>query len=180
MELWAVGTSSLLAARPAEGRRIIEKHESQGTIDSQEYHDAMQMFNEKHLCALKPRPRDLLQSFSDLLDDPSLYLIMWVSFVMIYWDSALCARNGPPELHVIGSLRNWSIIDELSKIQCNTLVVNGLNDEAQDVAVASFFYHIPKAKWVQLRASTHTPFFEEPDRYFKVVGEFLSSLETRK
>ncbi|KAJ6544987.1 proline-specific peptidase [Mycena vulgaris] len=157
-ELREVGSSALLAALPGETRALIAEHERWGTIDSQEYQDAVQHFNETHLCTLKPWPTDLLQSFSDLLDDPSLYLIM----------------NRPSEFKIIGTLKNWSIIDELSHIACQTLVINGLHDVAQDVAVAPFFHNIPKAKWVQLRASTHMPFFEEPERYFKVVGDFLS------
>ncbi|KAJ7683686.1 proline-specific peptidase [Mycena rosella] len=157
-ELWTVGSNALLAGFPQDTRTLIVEHEGAGTIESQEYQDAMQRFNETHLCTRKPWPTELLQSFSDLMDDPRLYLIM----------------NGPSEFNIIGTLKDWSIIDELSQIACQALVINGLNDVSQDVAVAPFFHNIPKAKWVQLRISTHMPFFEEPKRYFKVVGDFLS------
>ncbi|KAJ7471391.1 proline-specific peptidase [Mycena galericulata] len=160
MELWARGTNTLLAASPRETRSIIEEHERFGTIDSPEYQDAMQLFNETHLCTLKPWPTDLRRSFTDLLDDPRLYLIM----------------NGPSEFMITGTLKDWTIIEELSNIMCQTLVINGLGDMAQDLAVAPFFHNIPKAKWVQLRESTHMPFFEEPGKYFEVVGEFLSMI----
>jgi len=39
--------------------------------------------------------------------------------------------------------------------------------------VKPFFDKIEKVKWVTLEASSHTPFFEEPDRYMGIVGEFL-------
>ncbi|KAJ7755542.1 proline-specific peptidase [Mycena metata] len=159
MELWAVGTNALLATFPLGTRTAIEKHESAGTIDAQEYQDAMQRFNETHLCTLKPWPTELLQSFTDLLDDPRLYLTM----------------NGPSEFKISGTLKSWSIVDELPEIRCQTLVINGLGDMAQDIAVAPFFHTIPRCKWIQLRSSTHMPFFEEPVRYFNVVGDFLSS-----
>ncbi|KAJ7472723.1 proline-specific peptidase [Mycena latifolia] len=153
-----LGTKSLLAIFPLETRTLIAKHESTGAIHSQAYQDAMQQFNEIHLCTLKPWPTEFLQSFSDLVDDPRLYLIM----------------NGPSEFNIIGTLKDWSIIDKLSHIACQSLVINSLNDLAQDTVVAPFFHNIPKAKWVQLRASAHMPLFEEPERYFKVVGDFLS------
>ncbi|KAJ7153618.1 proline-specific peptidase [Mycena filopes] len=160
MELWAVGTNALLATLPLGTRTAIEENERAGTIDAQEYQDAMQRFNETHLCTLKPWPRELLQSFRDLLDDPRLYLSM----------------NGPSEFKISGTLKDWSIIEDLRQISCQTLVINGLNDMAQDVAVAPFFHTIPKCKWVQLRSSTHAPFFEEPVKYFNVVGDFLSAV----
>ncbi|KAJ7759334.1 proline-specific peptidase [Mycena maculata] len=158
MKLWALGTNALLASLPVGTRTLIEEHEGAGTIHTQEYQDAMQSFNETHLCTLKPWPTDLKRTFTDLLNDPRLYLIM----------------NGPSEFNITGTLKDWTIIDELANITCQTLVINGLNDMAQDIAVAPFFANIPKAKWVQLRASTHMPFFEEPVRYFEVVSDFLS------
>jgi len=47
-------------------------------------------------------------------------------------------------------------------------------DIAQDFVVKPFFDNIPKVKWVTLEASSHTPFYEEPGRYMKLVGEFLN------
>jgi pimeloyl-ACP methyl ester carboxylesterase len=99
---------------------------------------------------------------------------MWVSFSRFNSPPTHdCARNGPSEFNITGTLKDWSIIDELSDVACQTLIINGLNDLAQDVAVAPFFHNIPRSKWVQLRAIIHMPFFEEPERYFKVVGDFL-------
>ncbi|KAJ7157650.1 proline-specific peptidase [Mycena crocata] len=160
-KLWVGGKNALLASFPRGTRSIIEEHESTGVIDSQDYQDAVQRFNETHLCMLRPWPTDLLKSFTDLLNDPRLYLIM----------------NGPSEFTISGNLKDWSIIDELANITCHTLVINGLNDLAPDIAVAPFFHNIRKAKWVQLRASTHMPFFEECERYFQVVGDFLTQFQ---
>lgn len=35
------------------------------------------------------------------------------------------AMNGPTEFHVVGSLRNWSIIERLHRITTPTLVLSG-------------------------------------------------------
>ena len=74
-----------------------------------------------------------------------------------------------------GTLKDWSVVDRLHAITCPTLIINGVDDEAQDECVAPFFEGIPKAKWVQLAKSSHMPFYEEPERYFEVISKFLSS-----
>jgi pimeloyl-ACP methyl ester carboxylesterase len=45
---------------------------------------------------------------------------------------------------------------------------------AQDFVVKPFFDKIQKVKWVTLENSSHTPFFEERERYMQLVAEFLS------
>jgi L-proline amide hydrolase len=32
---------------------------------------------------------------------------------------------------------------------------------------------MPKVKWIHLDQSSHMPFWEEPERYFEAVTEFL-------
>lgn len=56
----------------------------------------------------------------------------------------------------------------------STLIINGWFDEAQDISVVPFFEKIPRVKWVQFAESSHTPFFEEKERYLQVVGDFLA------
>ena len=79
------------------------------------------------------------------------------------------------EFMINGTLKDWSVVDRLHTITCPTLIINGVDDEAQDECVAPFFQEIPKAKWVQLAKSSHMPFYEEPGRYFEVISKLLSS-----
>jgi pimeloyl-ACP methyl ester carboxylesterase len=72
-------------------------------------------------------------------------------------------------------LDGWTIVDRASAIKNPTLLINGRGDIVQDFVIAPFFQHIPKVKWVTLELATHTPFFEEPDRFFQLVSEFLAS-----
>lgn len=53
--------------------------------------------------------------------------------------------------------------------------MNGVEDEAQDECVVPFFEKIPQVKWVQFANSSHMPFYEEKERYFQVVGDFLTT-----
>lgn len=56
-------------------------------------------------------------------------------------------RNGPSEFNVVGSLKGYSIVDQLEKIDVPTLVVNGQYDEVCDEAVAPFFRKVRQVKW---------------------------------
>lgn len=70
-------------------------------------------------------------------------------------------------------LKDWSIIDRLHLVRVPTFVINGRNDIAQDFVVAPFFEKIKRVKWVTLENSTHTPFWEERERYMQLVSDFL-------
>ena len=45
---------------------------------------------------------------------------------------------------------------------------------AQDDVISPFIQNISKVKWVKFEESSHMPYWEEPEYYNKVVGEFLS------
>ena len=66
-------------------------------------------------------------------------------------------------------------MDDLHRINASTLLINGRYDEIQDIAVAPFFEHIPKVKWVTLEKSSHMGQFEEREKYLEVLARFLLS-----
>ena len=86
----------------------------------------------------------------------------------------MLTRQGPSEFTITGSLKNWSILDRLHVIDTPTLVINGVDDSAQDECVGPIFQKIKRAKWVQFAKSGHMPFYDEQERYMQVVGEFLT------
>ncbi|KAJ7437365.1 hypothetical protein B0H11DRAFT_2362011 [Mycena galericulata] len=55
---------------------------------------------------------------------------------------------GPSEFNITGTMKSWTVVDDLHKITAPTLLINGRYDDAQDVAVAPFFEKMPKIKWV--------------------------------
>ncbi|KAJ7770592.1 proline-specific peptidase [Mycena metata] len=158
MELWAVGTNTLLSEFPQDFREMLKKHELAGTTDNEEYQQGIQRFNEKHLCTVKPWPAELLSAFEALEADATVYSTM----------------IGPSEFNITGTMKDWTVVDDLHKITASTLLINGRYDDAQDVAVAPFFARIPKVKWAHFAESSHMPFFEERERYMKVLGDFLT------
>jgi proline-specific peptidase len=83
MKLWAVGTNNLLEQFPEETREMLKKHERDGTTDSKEYQEGIQIFYSKHVCKLQPWPELLLQSFGAMTDDPTVYSTMYSLMVAI-------------------------------------------------------------------------------------------------
>ncbi|KAJ7185275.1 proline-specific peptidase [Mycena filopes] len=159
MELWSVGTNALLSEFPQAFRDMLKRHEEAGTTDSAEYQAGIQQFNEKHLCRVQPWPEDLLSAFESLEADPTVYSTM----------------IGPSEFNITGTMKAWTVVDDIHKISVPTLLINGRYDDAQDVGVVPFFKRLPKVKWVQFAESSHMPFFEESERFFQIVGDFLAS-----
>lgn len=88
--------------------------------------------------------------------------------------TSIC-RNGPSEFYVTGLLKDWSIVKEASNIKVPTLLLNGVHDEAADSTVIPFFKAIPKVKWYTFSESSHTPHWEEREKYMRVVSDFLKA-----
>ena len=84
-------------------------------------------------------------------------------------------RIGPDKYFVLGSLKSWDITGIVDQITQPTLVINGRYDQAADKTVAPFVTKIPNVKWVRFEESSHMPYWEEPEKYYKVVGNFLTS-----
>lgn len=76
---------------------------------------------------------------------------------------------------ITGTLKGWDVTPILHKITQPSLIINGRYDMAQDIAVSPFFEKIPKAKWVHLSQSSHMPYWEEPERYYQILGQFLTA-----
>ena len=71
-------------------------------------------------------------------------------------------------------LKGWSIEDRLHLVDVPTLVLNGRYDIAQDWVTKAYSEKIPNSTWVKFEDSSHTPFWEEREKYMKMVAEFLT------
>jgi L-proline amide hydrolase len=85
--------------------------------------------------------------------------------------------NGPTEFHVIGTMKDWTIEDRLSRIQAPTLVISGRYDEATPLVVKPYVENVPNNKWVLFEESSHMPHVEERDLCMKTVSDFLTNVE---
>lgn len=86
------------------------------------------------------------------------------------------AMNGPTEFHVIGTLKNWTIVDRLENIKVPTLVISGFYDEATPLVVKPYVENIPDVRWSVFRESSHMPHVEERMACMGCVAGFLDKL----
>ncbi|MEV0221823.1 proline iminopeptidase-family hydrolase [Streptomyces sp. NPDC050704] len=159
MELWLSGAAELRSALPPEVQRTLLAHEAAGTTDHPEYLAAEQVYNDRHVCRVVPTPAEVQATWDNIAADPTVYHTM----------------NGPNEFHVVGTLKDWSVVDRLHLIEAPTLLVSGRYDEATPATLKPFADHIPDVRWHMFEHSSHMPHVEEEDLYLQVVGAFLDS-----
>ena len=72
------------------------------------------------------------------------------------------------------ALSNFDFRNDLPKIKAKTLVISGkydgLNPPSEGKICASL---IPNATFVEMQYSGHAPMFEEPEKYMKMIDDFL-------
>ncbi|WP_225028489.1 proline iminopeptidase-family hydrolase [Xinfangfangia pollutisoli] len=161
MATWVEGCNALRRDLPAEAARALDAGDATGDYRNPAYLDASRLFYERHVCRALPWPDEVTRTFDWIDRDPTVYHTM----------------NGPSEFRVIGSLRDWSVVDRLPQVQAPTLVISGRHDEAQPITVRPFAERIPGAEWVIFENSSHMPHVEERALYMQTVARFLDRLE---
>ena len=158
MPLWVEGAAELRSQLPPEVEAALTAHELAGTTDDPEYLRATDVFYERHVCRVVPTPDDFLESVEQMEAEPTVYHTM----------------NGPNEFHVIGTLRDWTIIDSLHRIEVPTLVVAGEYDEATPATWRPFVDGIPEVSSHVFPGGSHCVHLEQPEEFRRVVGDFLA------
>lgn len=161
MALWSSEAQRLRMALPQKVQDALTRNEEAGSIDSVEYHEASHVFYDRHVCRLQPWPEEVARTFAAMDVDPTVYHAM----------------NGPTEFHVIGSMKDWSIIDRLDRIQVPTLLISGRHDEATPATVQPYADLIPDVRWTIFENSSHMPHVEEREACMQTVSDFLDSAE---
>ena len=159
MPLWLAAAAELRAQLPADVQETLTRHEAAATTDSPEYAAAMEVFYARHVCRIVPHPPELARTFAAIAEDPTVYYTM----------------NGPSEFHVIGTLKTWSVVDAVHRIQVPTLLISGRYDEAAPSVVQPFADAIPDVRWHIFEQSSHVPHIEERSAYMALVQEFLDA-----
>ncbi|KAF5342093.1 hypothetical protein D9611_002016 [Ephemerocybe angulata] len=157
MDLWIEAQNELKSKLPKEIQDVLDKFEEDGK-HTPEYQKAVAVYYGLHLCTLDPMPEPIVHGFACIEKDPTVYLTML----------------GPSEFNVTGSLKGWTVIDQVHKIQIRTLVTNGENDEAADTVLAPFVANIPHVKWIKFQNASHMVHFEQREKYTDAVLQFLN------
>ncbi|MGC9269637.1 proline iminopeptidase-family hydrolase [Acidiphilium sp.] len=157
MVTWVAEANRLRAALPQAVQAALTTHEAAGTTDSAEYEAAVAVFYARHLCRIDPMPTEVQRTFTMLAEDPLVYRTM----------------NGPSEFHVVGSLKDWSVVDRVHDIVAPTLLISGKFDEATIACVQPFLEGISDVRWHIFGRSSHMPHVEEKDECLALVAAFL-------
>ena len=163
MELWVQEANKLREKLPPDVQATLLRHEKAGTTDTEEYNKAVRVFYDRHVCRI-PWPPEVQRTFDALAANPTVYMTM----------------NGPSEFHVIGTLKHWSIIDRLERIDVPVLLISGKYDEATPATVQPYKDKIKDVRWEIFEHSSHMPHVEETDRYMKVAAQFLDAHDRKR
>ncbi|QNE44269.1 alpha/beta fold hydrolase [Frigoribacterium sp. NBH87] len=158
MQLWVDGAAELRAQLPADVQEALLRHEGAGTTGDPEYLAATQVFYERHVCRVVPMPRDFIDSEEQMEAEPTVYHTM----------------NGPNEFHVIGTMRDWTIVDRLPSVTAPTLVVAGEHDEATPATWQPFVDGIDGAVSHVFPGASHCTHLEQPEEFRRVVAGFFA------
>jgi proline-specific peptidase len=133
----------------------IERHEAAGTTYSAEYQAAIRTWNETYLCRVRPWPRELEDAFRTM--GTEIFETMF----------------GPSDFHIVGTIRNWAVFDRLAEIALPTLVLAGRFDECVPEHMREMHQRIVGSRFELFESSAHMPFIEEPEKFDRVMREFL-------
>lgn len=122
MPLWVESCNAWRKQLPPEVDAVLQKHERDQTYADKEYQDAVEVFYRKHLCRVDPFPQDLLDTLAWVEKDDTVYMTM----------------NGPSEFTVVGSLKDWSLVDQVKDIKVPTLIIGAEWDEGRERYVARY------------------------------------------
>ncbi|WP_242639627.1 proline iminopeptidase-family hydrolase [Mycolicibacterium sp. S2-37] len=159
MTLWMAAAAELRSQLPPETQAALDRHEEAGTVTDPEYLAATEEFYVRHVCRVVPTPQDFVETVEQMEAEPTVYHTM----------------NGPNEFHVLGTLREWSIVDRLSAITAPTLVIAGEFDEATPATWAPYVENIPDARSHVFADASHCSHLEKPEEFRAVVAEFLAA-----
>lgn len=143
------------AALGPETVAMMLHHEAAGTLDHPEYQAAVTILNYRHVCRLQTWPAPVLRSLND-------------------WNMApYQAMQGPNEFLYVGNLKDWDREPDLHRITVPAWIGVGRFDEITPACARRMKERLPDAELHVFAASSHMPFFEEPEAWFAALERFL-------
>lgn len=158
---WYEDQRRYIEALPSETRDTIARCEADGTCDSPEYQEAMEVFYGRHVCRMDPMPTCLEESISKMAFD--IYGYMW----------------GPSEFTITGTLQTFERAEDLAGIQVPTLFTCGKYDEACPDTTRYYHRMTPGSRMVVFEDASHSHHLEQETTYIDRVRDFLASVEAQ-
>jgi proline iminopeptidase len=157
---WNEFCQELLDEMPAAERELIERLEAEDKMLEPEYEEAMMPFYHRHVCRIDPFPDFVTRTFENM--STTIYHYM----------------AGPSEFRIIGTLKDWDIMDRLGEICVPTLVTGGEYDECRPSHLRKVHAGIPGSRLEIIPNASHLSFAERPEVFLPVVDDFMAEVET--
>jgi len=157
---WNEFCQELLDEMPAQERELIERLEAEDKMLEPEYEEAMMPFYHRHVCRIDPFPDFVMRSFENM--STTIYHYM----------------AGPSEFRIIGTLKDWDIMDRLGEIRVPTLVTGGEYDECRPSHLRKVHAGIPGSRLEIIPNASHLSFAERPEVFLPVVDDFMAEVES--
>jgi proline iminopeptidase len=152
---FAANATLLKSELDAATQSAIDCHEAAGTISSAEYQAAIRTWNEAHLCRTRPWPEELEEAFMNM--GTGIFATMF----------------GFSVFRIVGTIRDWDVVDRLAEIAIPTLLMAARFDEFSPEHMRDMHDRIAGSRFEFFESSAHMPFIEEPGRFDQVMREFL-------
>lgn len=158
-KLWEKDAAHYLSEMPSTLQNNIRTAENKKEFSSTDYQEAIMEYYKRHICRLDPWPEELNRTFEKINLD--VYQYMW----------------GPSEFTVLGTLKEFSVLPILRKLNLPVLFTAGEYDEATPEAVKYFQSITNNSRTKIFPDSSHQHHLEQTDSYLRTVSDFLSELE---
>lgn len=149
------GMDALRALLPPETFAMMAAREAAGDVQADDYVAAVAILMKRHLCRIDPYPPYMAESVANMARP--VYETMW----------------GPNEFTCTGTLRSWDRSRDLGRITMPTLILCGKYDEVVPSCSRTLHAGIAGSELVIFEESSHSSHFEEPERFFTVLRNFL-------
>ena len=159
IERWVADCNNYRKRLPPDVQAVMDKHESAGTTESEEYRDAEKEFNKRHVLRLDTVPEAVLKGRRER--GKIVYDTMW----------------GPSEFFMTGTLAGYDRSGDLHRIGVPSLYSCGRFDEAAPDTVEWYSSLTPNSEFVVYENSAHMPHWEDTSRYIRVVRDFLRKVD---
>ncbi len=154
-KIWSEDAKKLKEQLPKDIYQIIQKHETEGSTESDEYLQATSEYYKRYL-SRKYLFNEILEKFTYNFNE-NIYNVMW----------------GPNEFLSTGTLKDYDRTPDLPTIDVPTLFTCGRYDEATPESVHHFHSLVKGSEIKIFENSAHMTMLDEPVEYFKTVSEFI-------
>jgi proline iminopeptidase len=149
------GFERLRGALGEESSSMLTRRESEGTTDHPEYQAATTILFYRHIC----RTEEWTLALKDCCSNVAKPV----------WNEMF----GNAVLKCDGNLKDWDRSSSLDQIKVPTLIVHGEFDEIVPECAELAHKGIANSQFELFKGCSHMPFYENPEKYQRIVEEFL-------